>query len=169
MTDSYLKTLALFVAIALEERLVRASDALVDICVSAYLSAGHFVRASTSFRGEERFDDVALVPTEHVHDCVSGAVESFDVLAPARLLVLFRFPDEAPGLFMTGSEFALLRLYTEMDTPCLGRRHFAMHEDSHLLVVPLSLIYRTVHMIRDPRTPTLFFLQNSRLYDKMNS
>jgi hypothetical protein len=136
--------------------------------VSAYLSAGHFVRASTSFRGEERFDDVARVPTEHVHDCVSGAVESFDVSPPARLLVLFRFWDETPAFFVTESEFALLRLYTEMNILCLGHRHFALHEDSHLLVVPLSL-YRTVNLIRDPRTPILFFLQNSRLFDKTNS
>ncbi len=107
------------------------------------------------------------MPTEHVHDCVSGAVESFDVTALARLLVLFRFRDWTPGLCMAGSEFALLRLYTEMGIPCLGRRHFDMHEDSHLLGVPLSLIDRTVHLIRDPRTPILFFLQNRRLYDKM--
>ncbi len=137
--------------------------------MSPYLSAGHFGRASTSFRDEERFDDVALMPTAHVHDCVSGAVDIFDVLAPARLLVLSRFRDETLGLFMAGSEFALMRLFTEMDTPCLGRRHFAMHEDSHHLVVPLSLIYRTVHLVRNPRTPILFFLQNSRLCDKMNS
>ncbi len=79
---------------AIEEVFVSGSDALVDICVSAYLYAGRFVRASTSFRGEERFDDVALVSTEHVHDCVSVAVVSFDVLTAARLFVLFRFRDE---------------------------------------------------------------------------
>ncbi len=70
---------------------------------------------------------------------------------------------------MAGNEFELLRLYTEMGTACLGRRHFAMHDDSHLVGVPLSHIYRTVHLIRDPRTPILVFLQNSRLYYKMNS
>ena len=47
--------------------------------------------------------------------------------------------------------------------------YFAMHENALVLVVPLNLLYRTVHLVRDPRTPTLFFLQNSRVYDKMNS
>ena len=47
--------------------------------------------------------------------------------------------------------------------------YFAMHENALVLVVPLNLLYRTVHLVRHPRTPTLFFLQNSRVYDKMNS
>ena len=48
------ENLAIFVGISIEELLVRAADALVDISLAAYLSAGNFVGASTYFSAKAR-------------------------------------------------------------------------------------------------------------------
>ena len=171
--DSLIPTnVAVFLGISRETLLERARNVAIDICTSALLLTGHFVRASSSFRGHERFDDVALLPSQYVVDCASGAIDPMNVLAPARIIFLLRFRDGIPGYCEGRCEFALLRLYEEKEDRFLGRRQFVMSPASHTLLVPLSLIYRSIHLVRDPRTSptlTLFFLQNSRIYDKMNA
>ena len=142
--------------------LLASTNITIKTFSSLHLSCGGFVRCDSSFRGSPRYDTISLFSE-------TGETPIYGNVTCARLVQLLSVNNLPIALFSGAPKpvlsFALVNVYCDKDSVNhrqLGRRY--LRSVGSPVLIPISRIHSSVHLITNPIDPGFVYLQKSRLY-----